>query len=66
MPINPDKKAAITFYISRDIKKKLQIIAKKQNRTLSNFLINELEKIVFFHEQTENSDLSQNDTIPTD
>jgi hypothetical protein len=66
MPINPDKKSAITFFISKETKKKLQSIAKKQNRTLSNFLINELEQIVFLHEKTENTDLSQNDTFSTD
>lgn len=40
------KEAIITFRVREELKKKLEELAANDNRTLSNFLVNELEKLV--------------------
>lgn len=46
MPIDKNKRTLITFAVDKDIKEKLIILANKQNRSLSNFLLAEVEKII--------------------
>lgn len=75
MAIDKSKNTVVNIYLSKELKKKLQDIAKGENRSLSNYILNILESIVdeqsenkkdIFHGKTENTDLSQNDTFSTD
>lgn len=42
-----NKEAIITFRVRDELKKKLEELAVRDNRTLSNFLVNELERLVW-------------------
>lgn len=75
MAIDKLKNTVVNIYLSKELKSQLQAIAKSENRSLSNYILTVLESIVTTksenkkynsHEQTENTDLSQKDTIPTD
>lgn len=58
MPIDKNKRTLITFAVDKDIKEKLIILANKQNRSLSNFLLAEVEKIIknsYFDDSPSNS-----------
>lgn len=46
MPIDKNKRASITFTVNKHVKKNLIILANKNNRSLSNFLAWEVEKIL--------------------
>jgi predicted transcriptional regulator len=43
---NESKESVITFRVQEELKKKIEAIAKKDNRSLSNYLVTLLEKIV--------------------
>jgi predicted HicB family RNase H-like nuclease len=40
------KTSTVTFRIGEELKKKLEAMATKENRSLSNFIIMQLEKVV--------------------
>jgi predicted HicB family RNase H-like nuclease len=45
------KEKTINFRIEEDLKKRLKILAKKDKRSLSNYLVLQLEKIAEINEK---------------